>query len=70
MEQVQLNTIEGVFERHGYPASSEGAALDAPSLYNVLLEIFSLSRGRYAAHFDKHQAAEILLNWVLNLYNM
>ncbi len=65
-----MNTIEGVFECHGYPASAESAALDAPSLYSILLETFSLSRGKYVTHFNKHQAAEILLNWVLNLYNM
>ena len=64
VDLVELTTVEGVFERHGYPASRD-AYVDAPGLYSILLDIFVLTRNTDATrNIDKEQAAELLLNVV------
>ena len=70
VDLVELATVEGVFERHGFPASRD-SFVDAPTLYNILLDIFVLTRNTDATRrIDKEQAAELLLNWILNLYDV
>ena len=70
VDLVELTTVEGVFERHGFSANRD-PFVDAPSLYNVLLDIFVLTRYTDATRrIDKEQAAELLLNWMLNLYDV
>ena len=70
VDLVELATVEGVFERHGFPGSRD-SFVDAPGLYNILLDIFVLTRNTDATRrIDIEQAAELLLNWMLNLYDV
>ncbi len=67
---VDLPTVEGVFERHGFPASQD-TIVDASGLYNILVDIFLLIRNTESTrNKNKEQSAELLLNWILNLYDV
>ena len=70
MDLVELTTVEGVFERHGFPASKD-TFIDAPVLYSILVDIFVLTRNTETTrNINKEQTAELVLNWILNLYDV
>ncbi len=70
VDLVELSTVEGVFERHGYPASRD-SVIDAPGLYSILVDVFVLTRNtEVTRNINKEQTAELVLNWILNLYDV
>ena len=67
---MELATVEGVFERHGFPASRD-KVVDAPGFYRILVDIFVLTRNTEApGNVNNEQSAELVLNWILNLYDV
>ena len=74
MDLVDVRSINSVFDRHGYLHQND-TVIDCPNLYSVLVDIFNMTRkqalnaGPYAK-MSPENTAELVLNWLLNLYDM
>ena len=69
VDQVDLNTLCSAFDRQDVPTSHD-AVIDVDNLWGLLLEVFTINRKTTSVSPDSEHLAELVLNWLLNLYDM
>ena len=74
VDLVDIHVIRSVFERHGYVARTAATFVDGTALYSLLVDVFTMCRkcsvSSVISHLNTDTAAELLLNLLLNLYDV
>ncbi len=68
VDLVNLGTISSVFERNGF--SGGDVVMDVAGLTSVLTDIYALSRKDLTFKGTSQDMAQLVLNWLLNLYDV
>lgn len=70
MEDVQLDVIEGVFERHRLGANESSLCLETCDLEAVLSDIYFATNKKCHTNTDIDFATELMVNFLYNIYDM
>ncbi|KAK2194144.1 hypothetical protein NP493_2g13047 [Ridgeia piscesae] len=74
LDLVDIHVIRSVFERHGYVGPMVDTVIDSTALYSLLVDVFTMSRkgsvSSVMSQLNADTAAELLLNLLLNLYDV
>jgi len=74
VDLVDIHVIRSVFERHGYVGPMVDTVIDSTALYSLLVDVFTMSRkgsvSSVMSQLNADTAAELLLNLLLNLYDV
>ena len=69
MDVVDLSIINAAFEQHGFRYHND-TVMDPIQLYNIIYEVYFLTKSQGRSSLDVDVCSELLLNWILNLYDM
>lgn len=74
VDLVDIHVVRSVFERHGYVGCMVNTVIDSTGLYSLLVDVFTMSRkcsvSSVMSQLNADTAAELLLNLLLNLYDV
>ena len=70
VDLVDIRTINVVFARYGYH-SEDNAGIDCSSLQTILVDLYNTNRVQnHSVHVTNLETtAEIMLNWLLNMFD-
>nr|XP_054764296.1 dystrophin-like isoform X1 [Lytechinus pictus] len=69
MDVVNLITVRMAFELHGYSRHND-SVMDAVQLYNIINEMYHMTKVRGRSTLRVNRCSDLLLNWLLNLFDV
>ena len=72
VDMLEINTISMVLDRHGYGVGSGDTRIRCPELQKLLSDLYNLCRKSAPSingNINADTSAELLLNFMLNLYD-
>ncbi|XP_012254992.2 dystrophin-like [Athalia rosae] len=69
MQQVRLELIAGVFERHRLSVTENSVTLDPSELEDVLSDIYFAAQKESNSNFNVELAAKLGVNYILNIFD-